>query len=61
MFAEAAAQPFRLQAAYPASPLEMARKRRVELTTAMDEDGVLVTLAHMNGRHAAWYRPAAVA
>lgn len=59
MFADQAQQPFRLRPAMPSNPLDMARKRRVEVNVSMDEDGVLVTLAHLAGRHAAWYRPAA--
>ncbi len=37
---------------------DAARKLRVELAIAMDEDGVTIEFAHVPGRHARWYQRA---
>ncbi|MEZ4501246.1 MAG: hypothetical protein R3C39_01310 [Dehalococcoidia bacterium] len=58
MLASAANKPLHLKSAAPDRPLEAARARRVEIRIVMEEDGVSVTLSHIPGRHASWYRPA---
>ncbi len=57
MAAENAGRPFVLRSSPPAEPIAAARKRRVEISIAMDEDGVVVSLSHVWDRHADCYKP----
>ena len=52
---------FTLASAPPPRPLEFARQRRVDVLLSHDEDGVTVTVSHVPGRHALWYREHAIA
>lgn len=58
VLAESAGKPLSLTSVPPARPLEAARNRRVDLGISVDESGVRLTLSHIPGRHATWYRPA---
>jgi len=58
--AAAAGKRFEMQSVRPERPVEYARERRVRVAIDMDEDGVIVSLSHVPGRHASWYRPAAL-
>lgn len=51
--ASLAGKAFVLTSAPPVRLLQFARERRVELTTALDEHGVTVTVSHVPDRHAA--------
>lgn len=57
LLAETAGKPLTLTSVVPDRPLEAARNRRVDLSISMDEAGIRVSLAHIPGRHASWYRP----
>jgi len=58
--AASAGKTFRLQSVVPREPLEFARSRRVRLAVDVENDGVVVSLSHIPGRHAAWAQPATV-
>ncbi len=60
VLAAAAGRTFRLQSVPPTEPLAFARSRRVRLAVDVEDDGVVVSLSHIPGRHAAWAQPAAV-
>jgi len=53
--AEAAGKRFELRSVPPKDVLSAARDRRVELSVAVDEEAVVLTLSHVPHRHAAWY------
>ncbi len=55
--AASAGKTFRLQSVVPREPLEFARSRRVRLAVDVETDGVVVSLSHIPGRHAAWAQP----
>lgn len=57
LLAESAGKPLTLRSVRPERPVEAARARRVELSIAMEETGVSVSLSHIPGRHATWYQP----
>ncbi len=59
--AEAAGKGFRVQSVPPASPLDFARNRRVRVAVDADDQGVVVSISHVPGRHAEWYQPVAAA
>ena len=59
LLAESAGKPFTLESRVPDRPLEFARRSRVRFTVDVQDDGVTVSLSHVPGRHADWYRPAA--
>jgi len=52
---------FTLTSRPPERPLEFARNGRVSYTLEHDESGVTVYVSHVHGRHAEWFKPAAVA
>ena len=57
--AASAGKTFRLQSVVPREPLEFARSRRVRLAVDVESEGVVVSLSHIPGRHAAWAQPSA--
>lgn len=59
--ADEAGMPWSFQSQAPAEPIAFARKRRVRFTVDVDEAGVTLGVAHIAGRKAEWYQPAAVA
>lgn len=59
LLAEGAGKRLTLTSARPERPVEAARNRRIEMSIAIEEDGVTVALAHVPGRHATWSRPVA--
>ena len=61
VLAESAGKPLSLTSVPPTRPLEAARNRRVDLGISVDESGVRLTLSHIPGRHATWYRPTVAA
>jgi len=61
LLAERSEKAFTLRSSAPERPLDFARSRRTRFTIDVEDDGVVVTLSHVPGRHAAWARPFAVA
>ncbi len=61
VLAAAAGKSFQLRSVPPREPLDFARNRRVRLAVDVEDDGVIVSLSHIPGRHAAWAQPVAVA
>lgn len=58
--AERAGKRFVLRSVPPRRVLDSARKNRVELNIAMEEDAVVLELSHVPGHHSTWYRPEAI-
>lgn len=53
--------PFALTSEAPAKPLEFARNGRVGFRLEHDTAGVTMFVSHVHGRHAEWFKQAAVA
>lgn len=53
-------RPFTLASAPPARPMEYARRGRVSYEIVHDEDGVTMYVSHVHGRHADWFKQAAL-
>ena len=49
---------FVLRSLPPAQPLDFARNRRVRIALDVEAEGIVVSLSHIPGRHAAWALPA---
>ena len=54
--AEGAGKRFELRSVVPDQPLAFARDRRVRLAVDADSEGIVVSISHIPGRHAEWYR-----
>lgn len=61
LLAAKAGRSFRLASAPPARPLDFAHRGAVSYTLEHDESGVTMYVSHVHGRHAEWFKPAAVA
>lgn len=61
LVASEAGKPFELRSVRPADVLDSARTRRVELLIAMEEERVVLELAHVPGRHGTWYQASSLA
>lgn len=57
--ADGSGKAFELRSVRPEKPLEYAHKGRVRLTVDYEEDRAVVSVSHVAGRHAEWYKPAA--
>jgi hypothetical protein len=56
--AAGAGKTFVLRSVVPTQPLDFARNRRVRIALDVEADGIVVSLSHIPGRHAAWAQPA---
>jgi hypothetical protein len=56
--ADGSGKSFELRSERPEKPLEFAHKGRVRLTVDYEEDRAVVSVSHVAGRHAQWYKPA---
>jgi hypothetical protein len=56
--ADGSGKAFELRSVQPEKPLEYAHKGRVRLTVDYEEDRAVVSVSHVAGRHADWYKPA---
>lgn len=56
--ADGSGRAFELRSEPPQRPLEFARRGRVRLTVDYEEDRAIVSVSHVAGHHAQWYKPA---
>ncbi len=59
--AEAGGRTFTLASRPPTQPLNYAHRGMVSFSVEHDVEGVTMYVSHVHGRHAEWYKPAAVA
>lgn len=59
--AEAGGRKFTLASQPPAQPLNYAHRGMVSYSIEHDNEGVTMYVSHVHGRHAEWYKPAALA
>ncbi|MDA0364792.1 MAG: hypothetical protein O3B31_02170 [Chloroflexi bacterium] len=55
--ADGSGRAFELRSERPEKPLEFAHRRRVRLTVDYEEDRAIVSVSHVAGHHAQWYKP----
>ncbi len=56
--ADGSGKGFELRSVAPEKPLEYAHRGRVRLTVDYEEDRAIVSVSHVAGHHAEWYKPA---
>ena len=59
--ADGSGRAFELRSERPERPLEFAHRGRVRLTVDYEEDRAVVSVSHVAGHHAQWYKPAVAA
>lgn len=55
--ADGSGRAFELRSERPDKPLEFAHRQRVRLTVDYEEDRAIVSVSHVAGHHAQWYKP----
>lgn len=55
--ADGSGRAFELRSERPERPLEFAHRGRVRLTVDYEEDRAVVSVSHVAGHHAQWYKP----
>jgi len=55
--ADGSGRAFELRSERPEKPLEFAHRGRVRLTVDYEEDRAVVSVSHVAGHHAQWYKP----
>jgi hypothetical protein len=58
--ADGSGKSFEIRSERPERPLEFAHRSRVRLTVDYEEDRAVVSVSHVAGRHAQWYKPTVV-
>lgn len=59
--ADGSGRAFELRSERPEKPLEFAHRGRVRLTVDYEEDRAVVSVSHVAGHHAQWYKPTVTA